>query len=121
MFSISSSSEISFEGVYSNSRDFFIAEPAENSLFHHLSLAFHKVLTGAHMGKGRPWAALSDHMGRFVPRAPIWVSQELTFLMTSLKAEKLLRYQTGVLEEGRRDCLIGTTLPSRRGREGRER
>lgn len=50
------------------------------------------------MGKGRPWAALTDHMVRFVPRAPIWVSQELTCLITSLQAEKLLPYQAGVLE-----------------------
>lgn len=82
----------------SHSRDIFIAGFAENALFHHLSQAFYSVLTGAHMGKGRPYAALGEPLDRFVPRAPICLSWELISFTTSLQAEKLLSNQAGVLE-----------------------
>lgn len=98
VFFISNLPEISFGGVYSNSRDIFIAELAENTLFHHLSQAFYKVLTGAHMGKSRPCAASGEHLDRFVPRAPIWVSWELISSTTYPQAEKLLSNQASVLE-----------------------
>lgn len=98
VFFISNLSEISFGGVYSNSRDIFIAELAENALFHHLSQAFYKVLTGAHMGKGRSCAASGEHLDRFVLRAPVWVSWELISPTTSPQAEKLLPNQAGTLE-----------------------
>jgi len=50
------------------------------------------------MGKVRPCAALGEHLDRFVPRAPIWVSWELISPTTSPQAEKLLTNQAGVLE-----------------------
>lgn len=102
---------------YSDGRDIFKAEHAEKALFHHLSQASHKGLTGAHMGKDRPGASTWIDLFQ-----ELWVNLELISPTNSPQAEKALPHQAGVLEvpgSASSDCLIDITVPLCRGRRGK--